>query len=202
MKSSEADIPSIIGTAMAGGFYAGRILVDDVPYALIVAPKDDGETKSMWNDSNKSVDGATSFFDGVANTAAMADSGCNLAKWVRDLRIAGHNDWYIPSQDELEIIYRNLKPSPDANSLYARSGINLSAMPPARPYTRDVPAQTQAEYFKDGGEQAFDSTWYWTSTQHASSSNYAWVQDFYGGGQGNTSKDYGFRARAVRRLPI
>ena len=203
MKSSIAEIPTILGTAMGGGFYAGRIRIGDQVFALIVAPKADGEHEDApWNDTYNAVDGAKSYFDGIANTDAMADAGSELAKWARGLRIGGHDDWYLPSQDELEIIYRNLKPTMEVNWCYARSGINLSAVEPTRPYTPDFPVQTLAEAFQKGGEQAFDPSYYWNSTQLASDSDCAWVQVFYYGGQGiNRKHDY-YRARAVRRLVI
>jgi hypothetical protein len=132
----------------------------------------------------------------------MAAARSKLALWVRDLRIAGHADWYLPSQDELEIIYRNLKPTPAENSQWARSGINVSAIEPTRPYTPEFPVQTQAEAFQEGGAQAFEEAWYWSSTQHAANSHYAWGQHFHRGFQDGGLKSYEGRARAVRRLPL
>lgn len=203
MKSSTEEILPIIGTAMGGGFYAGRILVEGKPYALIVAPKAEGERNDViWIDDYKDVPGAKSYFDGLANTAAMAEAGSELAQWVRDLRIGDHDDWCLPAQDELEIIYRNLKPTTEENYVYNRSGMNLSAIEPTRPYTPDSPAQTQAEAFRAGGAEAFEPRWYWSSTQHASVSDYAWCQNFFNGYQNCFSTDSKLRARAVRRLTI
>lgn len=49
--------------------------------------------------------------------------------------------------------------------------------------------------------QLFDqNTWYWTSTQL--SANYAFVQDFEGGGSYWTNKDYECRVRAVRWIQL
>ena len=194
----------IIGTSMGDGFYAGRIRLDDGQvFALIVAPKADGQhADTLWIEEYKAVPGAQSYNDGLANTKAMAEAGSKLAKWALDLRIGDHDDWYIPSQDELEVIYRNLKPTTEKNYCYARSGINLSAIEPTRPYTPDFPAQTNAELFKDGGEQAFNTALYWSSTQHAANSDYAWCQDFYDGNQYYSSTDDELRARAVRRFAI
>lgn len=203
MDSSVAEIPTIIGTAMGGGFYAGRIMVDGQAFAIIVAPKVVGEHDyTPWNRSSKSVTGALSYNDGFDNTEAMAAAGSKLAKWARDLRIAEQDDWYLPSQDELEVIYRNLKPTTNRNWCYMRSGINLHAVIPSLPYTHDLPAQTQAELFQADGDQAFEATWYWSSTQYASVSDYAWSQDFGDGYQYYGRKGGELRARAVRRLPI
>jgi hypothetical protein len=202
MKSSATEIIPILGTAMGGGFYAGRTQIGDQVFALIVAPKALGELVGAWNDSLKSVAGAISYCDGLENTIAMVEAGSAIAQAARALVIDGAQDWYIPSQDELEVIYRNLKPTTETNSCYARSGINLSAVPPTRPYTPDLPMQTLAETFQVGGAEAFEEAWYWSSTQHAAYSDYAWLQYFYHGGQGYDHKSYQGRARAVRRLPI
>ena len=203
MESSVKEISVILGTAMGGGFYAGHINVGNETFALILAPKAEGEhPRTQWNDNYDNIEGAKHYDDGLANTDAMAEAGGELAKWARDLRIAGHDDWYLPSQDELEIIYRNLKPTTRENSCYARSGINLSAIDPTRPYTPKFPLQTQAELFQEGGVEAFEADWYWTSTQHAADADCAWCQYFGTGNQDCISKDFLCRARAVRRLPI
>ena len=203
MKSSLKEISVIIGTAMDGGFYAGRIMVDGQAFALIVAPKAEGESEEQeWIADYKDVPGAKSYFDGLSNTNAMAEAGSELAQWALTLNIGGHSDWYLPSQDELEIIYRNLKPTTEENSCYARSGINLSAIEPTRPYTPEFPVQTQAELFQEGGSEAFEQEYYWSSTQHASHGDSAWGQNFLYGLQHYWGKDNGTRARAVRRLPI
>lgn len=203
MKSSTTEITPLLGTSMDGGFYAGRIRIGEQVVALIVAPKANGEhADTKWIDNYQDVPSAMAYDDGLANTSAMAAAGSDLAKWALDLRIGGHDDWYLPSQDELEIIYRNLKPTTETNWCYVRSGINLSAVEPTRPYTPDSPMQTLAEAFQSGAEQAFDDTGYWSSTQRASGSYYAWCQYFYDGYQNDYYKTGELRARAVRRLPI
>ena len=203
MKSSIAEIPAIIGTSMGDGFYAGRFQLDGKVRALIVAPKAEGEQQDIvWNGTYKSIEGAKSFNDGLANTIAMAEAGSKLAKWARDLRIGGNDDWYIPSLDELEVIYRNLKPTTAENYCYMRSGINLNAVTPTEPYTPGFPAQTLAELFQAGGAEAFDPRWYWTSTQFASGSDSAWNQGFDDGSQDYDGEDFKFRARAVRSFVI
>ena len=203
MKSSVEEITPIIGTAMDGGYYAGRIKIRDQVFALIVAPKVEGEhDDTAWIEDYKDVPSSKSYCDGQANTMAMAEAGSKLALWALSLDIAGHADWYLPSQDELEILYRNLKPTTRKNEQWGRCGINVSAVTPTYPYTPELPLQTSAELFQAGNAQAFEKAWYWSSTQHASDSDYAWIQDFGNGYQSNDNKSYQGRARAVRRSPI
>ncbi|MDK6078954.1 DUF1566 domain-containing protein [Massilia varians] len=202
-KDMSAAILPAIGAVIAGGFYAGRIQIDGTTYGLVVAPKEDGEREDVqWSASRKRVDGAGSYNDGQKNTAAMAEAGSELAQWARGLQIGGHADWYIPSQDELEVIYRNLKPTTETNTTYGRSGVNPSAIPPTHAYSAELPAQTAVAAFAEGGGQAFADEWYWTSTQHASDGDYAWDQVFYNGTQGINLKSAELRARAVRRFAI
>ena len=193
-----------IGESFAGGFFAGLFLLDDgTRYGLIVAPKGEGQhDDTAWIDNYKAVPGAHSYNNGFANTEAMAEAGSDLAKWARSLRIGGNDDWYLPSQDELEICYRNLKPTTEENYCYARSGINLSAVPPTRPYLPSSPVQTSAETFREAGAEAFDDVWYWSSTQHAADSGYAWSQSFSSGDQYDNDASSRLRARAVRRISI
>jgi hypothetical protein len=199
---AELQVPTIPGTPFAGGFYVGKINIAGALFALVVAPKAEGEHEpTPWNKNSKEVAGALSFNDGLANTNAMAEAGSKLATWARGLRIGGFDDWYLPSRDELEIIYRNLKPTTEENWGY-RSGENPSAVPPTWPYTDADPKQTDAEAFRAGGEQAFETEWYWTSTQPASNPSYAWLQYFFDGYQYNYPKVTAYRARAVRRVAI
>ncbi|MNO06940.1 hypothetical protein D3C81_2289320 [compost metagenome] len=49
--------------------------------------------------------------------------------------------------------------------------------------------------------EQFKRDWYWSNTQYAGYSGYAWGQYFDDGGQNSYPKYYEFRARAVRRIP-
>lgn len=201
MDTTVSEIPTIIGTPFGGGFYAGRICIESHAFAIIAAPKEEGELEDATHESAlKRVDGAASFFDGRANTEAFADAGSELARWARGLRIGGFDDWYIPSRDELEILYRAFKPTVDQN--YCGSGDNPSSIPEGYAYFHDTPAQTTVEAFKADSGEAFEPAWYWSSTQYAGLDGYAWVQLFFGGLQTNVRKDFDARARAVRRVAI
>lgn len=106
--ASRIEIPAVAGGEFAGGIFAGRYFVGDKPFALIVAPADDGElAETKWGGS-KSVAGAGSYCDGLANTKAMAEAKSELAKWALGLRIGGFDDWYIPSRLEALIAFGEL----------------------------------------------------------------------------------------------
>lgn len=193
--------PTIAGTPFAGGFYAGRFLLDGAEYALIVAPKALGEHQpAAWGEYGQNIEGARSCNDGRANTEAMAAAGGALAQWALTLDIADHKDWYIPSRDELELCYRNLKPSTQENWASFRDGDNPSSVPVGYPYTEESPAQTTAAEFQEGGGEAFQDQWYHTSTQYSPVS--AWVQYFGGGLQNLVHKVSARRAVAVRRYKV
>jgi len=206
-------IPTEPGTPFAGGFYAGRLHVGDSLFALIVAPKAAGETSGPWlagpdddaaeegddDASATGVPGACSYCDGLANTNALAEVGSGLANWARGLAIGEHTDWYVPSRDELEILYRAFKPTPQKNWTW-RHGDNPSSVPVGYPYTETAPAQTCAQAFQAGGAEAFEPTWHWSSTQY--SDDGAWGQYFNVGNQNDDDKSYEGRVRAVRRIQI
>lgn len=201
-QKPENELP-VIGESFGGGYYAGLVMIDGQRFALIVAPREEGETiHAPWNNTGNAIDGAISYCDGMADTQAMAAAGSGLAEWAQALEIGGHADWYLPSQDELEILYRHFKPTQQENLCFARSGINLSAVEPTRPYIPEHPKQTPLSPFQEGGAEAFLESWYWSSTQSAFLSYDAWAQDFYGGNQSTLREDYRLRARAVRRLAI
>jgi len=191
-----------IGQPLGGGFYAGQVRKDDGIHVLVVAPKDGGEHEpTIWNSSMLSVDGAMSYFDGRANTKAMAGAGSDIAMWALGLQLNGFHDWYLPARDEQELVYRNLKPT-EGNYASYRDGDNPSSVPVGYPYTEDFPAQTAAEIFQTGAAEAFAEGYYWTSTRHAEYSHDAWVQDFGGGDQDYYHKGLEYRARAVRSMLV
>jgi hypothetical protein len=196
---NQNEIPAI-GTALAGGFYAGLYQFNGDKFALIVAPKAQGQTEDIhWGDDDKKI-AANSPIDGHANTQALISAGFPLGQWALGLDINGYKDWYVPARDELEICYRNLKPTAQENYCSYRDGENNHSIPPMWLYEDETPTQTPATIFQDEQPEAFDPRWYWSSTQY--SANDAFVQDFIDGGQYSGHKDNRRRARAVRRLLV
>jgi len=196
-----SDVPTIAGTPWEGGFYVGRITFGGEVYAQVVAPKEEGQLPDTheWGKYGSEIVGAASFCDGISNTKAMAESGLVIAERVLELRIAGFDDWHIPARDQLELAYRNFKPTSEENWVY-RNGDNPSSVPPGYPYTIHLPGQTPVELFREGGAEAFDEAWYWTSTQYSASD--AWSQYFYDGVQDYSFMYYYGRVRAFRSIKI
>lgn len=197
---AKAALPAI-GAAFEGGFFAGQFTLNGETYGLIVAPKAQGELEeARWGIPGEDLQAAISFNDGMANTRTMAEAESDLARWMLALDINGFADWYLPSRDELEICYRNLKPTEQHNYCSFRDGENPSTAPVSYPYTATNPAQTQASAFAEGGEEAFAPRWYWASTP--CSPYGAWIQLFAGGLQDYGHKGNEYRARAVRRFKV
>lgn len=189
-----------IGAEFEGGHYGGQIRIGEHVFAVAWAPKALGELTGVWLPNYKQVPNAVSCFDSMANTIAMAEAGSDLAQRVLQLSINGRADWYIPARDVLELGYRNFKPGANENSASFRDGDNPSSLPAGYPYTEAFPAQTTVEAFREGGPEAFERRWYWSSTQ--SSEGYAWGQDFYGGSQNGNAKKFEAAARAVRLIQL
>ena len=193
-----SDLPTF-GTPIAGGYYAGVIRINGEQFGIVVSPKDAGEIEGKWGSPGIKIP-ATSVCDGAANTQAMATAGSGLAQEVQALDINDQQDWYIPSRDELEVMYRNLKPTTRENICSFRDGENSSSDPIGLAYTEETPIQTTSHDFRKGGEHAMEAAWYWSSTQ--SSAHSAFVQDFDDGAQTNGHKDLRHRVRAVRRFKV
>ena len=195
-----------IGARLEGGYFVGAILLPDGPWGLIKAPKaalDLGRV--AWDPQYRGVADAKSFIDGPGNTRAMADAGIDLAQKILGFEFEGKKDFYLLAADEHEVVYRNCKPTADENSMYMRSGINLHAWPaPTHPYSVDGgPKQTDVDLFRADGAEAFSTDEpYWTSTQHAGLSDYAWLQWFNDGGQSYWDKGGKCRVCLVRRFKI
>lgn len=199
-EKPEIKAPDTIGTAFEGGFYGGKIRIGIAIFAIVWAPKAEGEIIGKWLDSYTDVPGATSCFDSMANTRAMAKAGSPLAMWALGLDINGHADWCIPARDVLEMGYRYLKPTTDGNSASFRDGDNASSIPAGYPYTDESPEQTTAEAFQDGNPEAFEEAWHWSSTQY--SDDGAFSQYFRDGSQASYGSSYEGRARAVRLIQL
>jgi hypothetical protein len=165
-----------LGAPFGGGFFAGEMTIDGERFALIVAPKNAGENMDLAYKlkDRGTADKTDSDDDGLLNTGLINDANHPAAQFCRGLEIGEHRDWYLPSRDELMQLWRNLGPN--------------------RKNTPDL--------FRKGGTEAFEEAWYWSSTEYAPNSSYAWLVGFYNGDQNYSGKNYGFGVRAVRRLKL
>lgn len=107
----------VIGEAYQGGVLAYLLKEGDlgynpaIPHGLVASPADIVKTK--WN--NKSVYSntgatATGYGTGNANTNTVVSkqgAGYYAASYCADLVSGGHDDWYLPSRDELNKLYIN-----------------------------------------------------------------------------------------------
>ena len=66
----------------------------------------------------------------------------------------------------------------------------------------DLPDRVEQSLLFAHLKDRFKPEWYWSNTQHASNSAYAWFQDFGDGFQYGYGKSYEGRGRAVRRVTI
>jgi len=195
-------VPTTIGQAFGGGYYAGQISTAGngvATHYLIVAPVSSGQIQQQWKTASTSTAGTSSVIDGPTNSSNMNDASHPAAQFCEGLTIGGYTDWYMPAKNELEVCYYNLKPTTTAN--HTTSGINTNAVPSrGSNYTSGTPAQTSVTDFKDTGAQDFAISGYWSSTE--ASSTFAWIQSFNNGIQTSNYKDYTYYVRAFRRLPV
>lgn len=209
-----SDEPTGIGEPFQGGYYAGKMNYSDGEYWLIVSPKST-ETTAQWKTTTTTTAGTDSLFDGLVNTLALNNATHPAGKHCADLFVNGYDDWYLPARDELELCYRNLKPTTSDNFTTSRpveagtglNGTNSNSVPIGEAYTTTNPAQTLATKFKTGGTEAFQlyvgTDWYLTSTQSVTSSGRVIVQGIVANGQQTSEPKTTVRAvRAVRRVKI
>jgi hypothetical protein len=97
-----------------GSNYAGGIVfyIDSTgQHGLVCAPSDQGWYQ--WGCYGTDISGtSTAFGTGMANTLAIVN-GCGqrpiAASACNDLVLNGYDDWYLPSVNELSLLYQNLR---------------------------------------------------------------------------------------------
>ena len=198
-------------------------------FRLIVAPKSSGENaaRALKNALTAFPTDCQTLAEGWVSTEAMKNADISTvypaAHWARGLTINSKSDWYIPARDELELCWRNLKPTTDNNYATAdrptaasfdyknkgsygdvanTHGLDNNSSPAGAAHTTTVPGQVAATAFRTGGAEAFEygASYYWSSTEYSAS--YAWFQYWNSsvpGRQNGNNKSTAFRVRAARR---
>lgn len=168
-------VPTIIGESFGGGFYAGDIESGGQWYKLIVADVS-ADTIRTWKTTNSDTPGTDHLVDGVSNTNAMITAGIELhpaAAHCIDHQGGGFGDWYMPAQNELNVVYQNL-------------GHDRPNCPPD---------------FQAGGPQAFSAAYYLASTQYLTT--FGRCQHLGSGYRNYFGKTYpNQRVRPARRIPF
>ena len=216
------------GVAIYGGYFGGQINDGGIIYNLIVAPITEGSLDGQYGGSSPigiqyktstQSDGSTvqnqawgapattnwadpkhPMFDWAVNSGRGPNAGAYDASNTTGTGIGGYNDWYIPAEYELEILYRNLKPTAESND--TQYGANPNAVPSATSnYTTKFPTETTSTLFISGQSQAFSrNESYWSATGDIFSGSTAIPQSFLDGDQQDTFKPSERYARAIRRV--
>lgn len=115
--------PAIGETCTDGSIYAGLSPDGNVPMYTTPA---DAPSLMSWNDGSSNWEDTAmqncesytpgdedACFTGAANTSYLVNATSNgdhpyqAAQYCSDLNSHGHDDWYLPAQDELDVIYQN-----------------------------------------------------------------------------------------------
>jgi hypothetical protein len=205
-NTANAFVPDTPGTPFGGGYYVGRLNVDDGNvYALIISPRSLGGQNlsvvwSTYSTDTQPDTGAYSLNNGRANTDKLlqiSQTNFPAASFCASLTIGGYTDWYLPAKDEAEMIYRYFKSTQQQNTV--GQGVNNSSIPPGTAYTTNNPSQTPVFIFQNNGSESTGQGAIFSSTQ-SSTSKAPWSQRLDNGTQLNSV--FGSGARAVRRVRI
>jgi hypothetical protein len=113
--SAQKDSSSALCSFKIGEPYQGGLIfyLDNTGcHGLICAPKDQSNTM-QWSRGEPTETNATNaeLGSGPANTKLIVASGTEgscAATLCDDLVIEGYSDWFLPSIDELDLLYKNL----------------------------------------------------------------------------------------------
>ncbi len=235
------DFVADIGKPFGGGYVAGKIVsdYDGNTYGLIVSSGSGDSVKAgaqdmTWSTRNGLLNPSPgvppmTLADGKENYDALKSSyyfsDCTAAQWVENecnsgQGLNGYTDWYLPSRDELELLYRQFTPTtyqaaagsrPNSTTYYgadgAGFGTNANSLPKGHPYSEAPVDQAADDNFKEGGADAFSADHYWSSTSADGSD--AWGQEFEFGHQmvageynDGSNKSNFMAVRAVRRVKL
>lgn len=213
-------VAGVIDTTRAGTINGADAYQTGSKYLLIVSPKSLETTKVVKTADTAGPTGVRTRWNGLGSTEAMkaAGSAYEAASYCYDLSYPsdGHSRWYLPALDELELLWRNLKPQAVNNSTATttttfpsslNNGFNPSSDPTGSAYTTTNPGVTSVSVFLRGNsESTYESgnALFWTSTEAFSSQH--WYQVLgqgpsgFDGRQFIAAKSETWRVRPVRRV--
>ena len=205
-------IPTRIGQQTPGGYFVGINRIKNNCYAVVVSPKC-VETVLASKTTCTATPNTQSVNDGLANTLAMDSNEHPAAQYCLSVVVDKCNDYYLPSKCELELCYRNLKPSNSENFIGSDNyvfnqlshlpGANLHAVPTGNPYTLTDPTQTIVTKFVTKNAEAFNTdTYYWSSTESRMYTTLSGYQHFSDSSQLENIKTNIADVRAVCRICI
>ena len=186
VNSSRGNLLSGNNQLAIGDIYQGGIIfyLDGNGGGLVAAPTDQS-SGSEFGCKGILISGAdgTSIGSGFQNTQDIVNASCSpstlssslAAEICGSLLLGGYSDWFLPSRDEINLVWQNLADS-DGN------GVNTG----------------QSDPNNIGG---FVNSYYWSSTE--SDNNNAWIQSFINGSWGGgNSKASSHKVRAIRAFTL
>lgn len=165
------------GSGGSGGFthYIGEVLYDNnnvangvvfhvwkdnagTEHGLVVHLRDQSTSQTWSHNSNYNLSaGTSSSWNGVANTnAILSQGGSNpsAAKLCNDLNVNGAPGWYLPSVDELSLLWQNRF---NVNKTLASLGAAATELSPSVAYWTSLENGPSNAYFFDF---SFGYIWY------------------------------------------
>ena len=168
-------------------------------YLLIVSPKSiEYTTGKRWKTTDDAGPNATkTLWDGLSATEAMFAAGpeYEAATYCRGLAFPadGGSRCYLPAKHELEVLYRNFKPTTEPH--YNASGTNPASDPTGTAYVPGATTAPRSRCWRRSSRAAREalegvsSPYYWSSSEYCAPD--AWYQTVggtYAGSQNYTTK--------------
>ena len=177
-EPEDEEVTYAIGDTGPSGVGIVFYITDGGLHGLEVAPEDQSAGTNWSNVQDAFVNGVSALpadiGTGAANTAAIIMQGghtASAAQLCDDYAGGGKTDWYLPSENEMDELYKITMGDPAENE--------------------HVSAVSELDYRNLGM-----SVWYWTSTETSASN--AETRQFEWSGSGGRAKSSSYRVRAIR----
>jgi hypothetical protein len=195
VRRSDGRIQALIVSRRQGGDSQNAVFVQPTLHVPNMTSMSDGqknfEALLVWagyspNASMYSSKNAPAF-NGVLDTLAIQNGKFDRANYVQSYPngFDGKSDWRIPAIYELELLFRNFKPTAEANAVGVGSfdGVTWGENPIMYPtsgsaHTATMPGKTTVPAFAEGGSEAFGTN----NKSYMSSSEYYDGTGSYGTG--------------------